>query len=65
MGDGLIELRLKAAEGSARVFYYTMVGQKIVMLHQFIKKIDKTPPRELKTARRRMKEFKNAQSQRT
>jgi phage-related protein len=65
MGDGLFELRLKAAEGIARVLYCTMVGRKIVVLHQFIKKTDKTPPRELETARRRMKEFKNAHSQRT
>ncbi|MBI5656903.1 MAG: type II toxin-antitoxin system RelE/ParE family toxin [Geobacter sp.] len=62
MGDGLFELRLKAAEGIARVLYCTMVGRKIVMLHQFIKKTDKTPSRELETARRRMKEFKNAHS---
>ena len=65
IGDGLYELRLKAAEGIARVLYCTIVGRKIVMLHQFIKKTDKTPPRELETARRRMKEFKNAHSQRT
>ena len=62
MGDGLFELRLKAAEGIARVLYCTMVGRKIVILHQFIKKTDKIPPRELETARRRMKEFKNANS---
>lgn len=65
MGDGLFELRLKAGEGIARVLYCTMVGRKIVMLHQFIKKTDKTPLKELETARRRMKEFKNAHSQRT
>src|SRR5512136_2855301 len=65
MGDGLFELRLKSAEGIARVFYCTMVGRKIVMLHQFVKKTDKTPPRELETAQRRMKDYKNAQSQRT
>jgi len=65
MGDGLFELRLKAAEGIARVFYCTMVGKKIVMLHQFTKKTDKTPPRELETARRRMKEVKNAHAQKT
>jgi phage-related protein len=65
MGDGLFELRLKASEGISRVLYCTMFGRKIVMLHQFIKKTDKTPPRELETARRRMKEFKNAHSQRT
>ena len=65
MGDGLFELRLKAAEGIGRVFYCTMVGKKIVMLHQFIKKTDKTPIKELEIARRRMKEIKNAYTQRT
>lgn len=60
MGEGLFELRLKSVEGIARVFYCTIVGRKIVVLHQFIKKKDKTPPRELETARRRMREVKNA-----
>lgn len=62
MGDGLFELRLKAAEGIARVLYCTIVGKKIVMLHQFIKKRDKTPSKELGIARRRMKEVKDAHS---
>lgn len=62
MGDGLFELRLKAAEGITRVFYCTVVNRKIVMLHQFAKKTDKTPPREIEKARRRMKEIKNAHS---
>ncbi|GAB6269205.1 hypothetical protein DS62_10285 [Smithella sp. SC_K08D17] len=62
MGEGLFELRLKSAEGIARVFYCTMMGKSIVMLHQFIKKTDKTPPKELAIARRRLKEIKNAHS---
>ncbi|MBI3934860.1 MAG: type II toxin-antitoxin system RelE/ParE family toxin [Acidobacteria bacterium] len=61
MGDGLFELRLKAAEGIARVFYCAVVGRKIVMLHEFIKKTGRTPPKELEIARRRMKEVKNAE----
>lgn len=65
MGEGLFELRLKAAEGIARVFYCTMVGKKIVILHQFIKKTDKAPSKELEIARRRLKEVKNAYTQRT
>jgi phage-related protein len=65
MGEGLFELRLKAAEGIARVFYCTMMGRSIVMLHQFIKKTDKTPPKELAIARRRLKEIKDAHSQGT
>lgn len=65
MGEGLFELRLKTAEGIARVFYCTMIGKRIVMLHQFIKKTDKTPPKELAIARRRLKEIKDAHAQRT
>ncbi len=60
MGGGLFELRLKAAEGIARVFYCTLVGRRIVMLHQFIKKSEKTPRKELEIAKRRMKELKDA-----
>jgi phage-related protein len=60
MGDGLFELRLKAAEGIARVFYCTMVRKRIVMLHHFIKKTDKTPAKELNAARMRKKEIENA-----
>ena len=56
MGDGLFELRLKAAEGIARVFFCTVVARKIVVLHQFVKKTEKTPNRELRIARSRMKE---------
>ena len=61
MGDGLFELRLKAAEGIARVFYCMLAGRRIVMLHQFIKKSEKTPQKELVIARKRMKEVKDAE----
>jgi phage-related protein len=60
MGEGLFELRLKAGEGIARVFYCTLVGCRVVMLHQFVKKSDKTPLNQLKIARNRMKEVKDA-----
>ena len=61
MGEGLFELRLKVAEGIVRVFYCTLVGRRIVMLHQFIKKSEKTPRKELEIARKRMKEVKDAE----
>ena len=57
-GGGLFELRLKGAEGIARVFFCTMIGQEIVMLHSFIKKTQKTPEKELKLAKQRMKELR-------
>ena len=59
MGTGLFELRLKSQEGIARIFYCTLVKRKIVMLHQFVKKTEKTPPKELAIARKRMKEWKD------
>jgi phage-related protein len=60
MKGGLFELRLKGAEGIARVFYCTSIGKRIVMLRGFVKKTDKTPSRELAIAVSRMKEVKNA-----
>jgi phage-related protein len=52
MGGGLFEMRLKGAEGIARVFYCALVEQKIVMLHSFVKKSQQTPRRELDVARK-------------
>ena len=61
-GEGLFELRLKGVEGIARVFVFfcTLVGKRIVMLHSFVRKTDKTPPRERQIAEARMKEVKHA-----
>lgn len=55
-GKGLFELRLKSKEGFGRVFFFTMVERKIVMLHAFVKKSAKTPTNEMAIARKRMKE---------
>jgi phage-related protein len=61
-GDGLFELRLKGGEGIARVFFCTQIGKRIVVLHSFIKKSDRTPRRELDVALIRLKEMKHADS---
>jgi phage-related protein len=58
-GEGLFELRLKGAEGIARVFFCTLVDRRIVVLHSFVKKSQKTPPRERQIAEIRMKEIKD------
>jgi len=58
MKDGLFELRMKSKEGIGRVFYCTLVNKRIVMLHSFIKKTQKTPSKEFKIAMSRMKEVK-------
>ena len=59
MSEGLFELRVKGQEGIARVFYCTLAGQRILMLHGFIKKSRKTPSKELKLARQRLSEVKS------
>lgn len=63
MGDGLFELRCKGREGIGRVFYCTLIGRQIVILHSFIKKTQETPAAELATAHKRLKELKNGQRQ--
>ena len=59
MGGGLFELRLKGGEGIARVFYCTLIGKRIVMLHSFVKKSQRTPRQELTVALSRLKEIKH------
>lgn len=55
-GDGLFELRPRGRSGIARAFYCFLVGKRVVVLHAFIKKTQQTPDREMKLARKRMKE---------
>jgi phage-related protein len=43
---------------TARMMYCLMIERQILVLHVFVKKTQKTPPRELGIARQRMKEFK-------
>jgi phage-related protein len=57
MGGGLFELRLKGPDGIARVFFSRVGGQRIVILHHFVKKSSKTPPNEIAIARRRLAEL--------
>jgi len=59
MGGGLFELRPRGREGTGRVFYCFVRGQRVVILHAFLKKTQVTPEKELGLARRRMKEVQN------
>ncbi len=58
MGGGLFE-RPRCREGIGRAFYCFVVGQRIVILHAFVKKTQDTPDNELRLARKRMKEVRN------
>ena len=53
---GLFELKVKGQEGIARIFFCTKTEKTIIMLHSFIKKSQKIPKNELRTARSRFSE---------
>jgi len=59
MGGGLFELRPRGREGIGRAFYCFVIGQRVIILHAFVKKTQETPEHELKIARKRMKEIQN------
>ena len=52
----LWELRMKGKDGIARAIYVTATGERVVIVHAFDKKTQKTPARALETARARAKE---------
>ena len=55
--DGkLWELRVRAEGGIARGIYVTATGRRVVVLHVFAKKSQRTPRRSLATARERMRQ---------
>lgn len=56
MGEGLFELRPRGGSGIGRALYCFLAGRRVVVLHAFVKKSQQTPDRELKLARKRMKE---------
>jgi phage-related protein len=58
-GDGLFELRPRGKSGIGRAFYCFLVGKRVVVLHAFIKKTQQTPDKELKLARKRLKELQH------
>ncbi len=59
LGRGLFELRPRGREGIGRAFYCYLKGRRIIVLHAFIKKTHATPTRDLKIARRRLKEIED------
>ena len=52
----LWEMRMKGRSGIARAAYVTAIGKRIVVVHVFAKKTQKTPRREIATALKRAKE---------
>ena len=58
LAENLWELRSKLPQGIARTFF-TIYARKIVLLHGFVKKTQKTPPKELSVAKRRLTKLRS------
>jgi phage-related protein len=57
MGDGLWEMRTNLPNNRIARLLFCVTGGRILVLHGFIKKTQKTPNEELTQARRRKKEI--------
>jgi len=55
---GLWELRIKFSSDISRIFYFIPLKNRIVLLHGFVKKTDKTPLGEIDVAKKRMLDYK-------
>lgn len=60
----LWELRFHGERLSFRLLYFAHSGKRIVVLHGFCKKTQKTPKRELEVARRRLHDYLDRHGQR-
>jgi phage-related protein len=57
MGEGLWEVRTNLPSNRIARVLFCLVAERIVVLHGFVKKTQKTPVDDLALARKRMKEF--------
>ncbi|MCL5959731.1 MAG: type II toxin-antitoxin system RelE/ParE family toxin [Chloroflexi bacterium] len=62
IGGKLWELRT-AGRTQHRVSYFAASGRRLVLLHAFTKKTQKTPPAEIDTARSRMADYQERMRQ--
>lgn len=52
----LWEIKIKTASGGYRIFYVSIQGNILVLLHAYKKQSQKAPDKEIKTAMKRLKE---------
>src|SRR5216684_4501831 len=57
LGEKLWEMRLTGRDGIGRAIYTAAAGRRLVVLHAFVKKTQKTPHRAIDLALKRSKEM--------
>lgn len=57
LGDGIFELRCKQSSNITRALFFFYVGGKIIVTNGFTKKTQKTPPGEIRLAKKRRSDY--------
>ncbi len=58
LDDGIFEIRCKVGSNITRVLYFFYYEGKIILTNGFIKKTQKTPPEQIKTAKEFRADYK-------
>ncbi len=56
--SGIRELRIEIAHNRHRIFYITVEGKKIILIHAFLKKTPRTPEQEITRALNNLEDYK-------
>ncbi len=56
---GIFEIRNKVGNDITRIFYFFVIGQKIILTNGFIKKTQKTPKAEIALAKKYRNDYLN------
>lgn len=59
VGPGVKELRIREARGSYRVMYLATLPDRVLILHAFAKRTEKTPQRDIELASQRLRSWTN------
>ena len=58
--QGLFELRTSQGSDISRIFYFFIVGRKIILTNGFVKKTQKTPKKEIELALKYKADYENS-----
>ena len=56
LDERIWEMRMTGRDGIARALYVTAKGKRVVVVHVFVKKTQKTPRHDIELAQKRAKE---------
>lgn len=57
LGDDIFELRCKQSSNISRALFFFFLGGKIIITNGFVKKTNKTPPKEIRLAKERRADY--------